>query len=78
MLEKSKQQDLDKVSRRFERQELGQVEASERSQEILSLFDSKVADLRAVFAAGDPAQHKAREVPDHLIDMITFEVRMDG
>lgn len=49
---------------------MGQVEAYERNQEILAHFESKVGELRSVFALADPANHKPREIPDHLVDMV--------
>jgi STIP1 family protein 1 len=76
-LEANKQRDLDDVSRQLANMRLGQVEASERNQEILSNFDSKIAELRTLFASADPTNHKPREIPDHLIDMITFEPMHD-
>lgn len=76
-LETQKQRELDVVSAQLERRELGQIEASERVQEIVGDFDRKVNELRAVFIAADPANHKPREVPDHLVDMITFEPMHD-
>lgn len=51
--------------------------SQERGEEILENFDRKVAELRAVFAAADPTNHKSREIPDHLVDMITFEPMHD-
>jgi STIP1 homology and U-box containing protein 1 len=53
------------------------VEASERNQEILSNFDSKISEIKTLFAAADPTNHKPREIPDHLVDMITFEPMHD-
>ena len=76
-LETNKQRDLDDVSRQLENLTLGQVEASERNQEIMLNFDNKIAELKTVFAIVDPANHKPREIPDHLIDMITFEPMHD-
>ncbi|KAK4548386.1 hypothetical protein LTR36_010257 [Oleoguttula mirabilis] len=76
-LEAQKQRELDRVSAQLDRKELGQIEASERGQEILESFDRKVSELRAVFIAADPANHKPREIPDHLVDMITFEPMHD-
>ena len=75
--EANKQRDLDDVSRQLEMQRLGQVEASERNQEIVSNFDKKISELRILFAVADPANQKPREIPDHLIDMITFEPMHD-
>jgi STIP1 homology and U-box containing protein 1 len=76
-LERNKQRDLDLVSSQLEAGQTGQVEASERNHEILSNFDDKIAEIRALFAAADPLNHKPREIPDHLIDMITFEPMHD-
>jgi chromatin segregation and condensation protein Rec8/ScpA/Scc1 (kleisin family) len=69
-LERNKQQDLDEVSRELQMGTMGQVEAYERNQEILAHFESKVGELRSVFALADPANHKPREIPDHLVDMV--------
>ena len=75
--EANKQRELDDVSRQLENQELRPVEAADRNQEILWNFDNKIADLRSFFAAADPSKQKQREIPDHLVDMITFEPMHD-
>jgi len=77
VFETQRQRELEDVSRLLARHELGQVEATERSQEAQTTFDKKLADLRVLFAAADPVNCKPREVPDHLIDMITFEPMHD-
>ncbi|KAK0357408.1 hypothetical protein LTR91_016005 [Friedmanniomyces endolithicus] len=77
MLETQRQRDLDEVTTQLRRSQLGNIEASERSQEISTTLDDKIASLRTVFAAADSANHKAREVPDYVIDMITFEPMHD-
>lgn len=69
-LESNKQRDLDEVSRHLQMGEMGQVEAYERNQEILTNFEGKRGDLRSVFALADPANQKPREIPDHLVDMV--------
>lgn len=76
-LEARRRIELDEVSQQLNNSSLGPVEAQERNQEIQTNFDMKIADLRAVFAAADPQNHKPREIPDHLIDMITFEPMHD-
>lgn len=76
-LDSTKQRELDEVSRQLDLHKIGPVEASDRSQEIVANFNSKVADLRAIFMAADPVNHRPREVPDHLVDMITFEPMHD-
>ncbi|KAF2164354.1 hypothetical protein M409DRAFT_25233 [Zasmidium cellare ATCC 36951] len=76
-LESAKQRELDAISKQFHAGELGQVEATERIEEVQTTFGTKIATLRSVFEAADPANHKPREIPDHLIDMITFEPMVD-
>ena len=76
-LDAQKQRELERVSEQLDRREIGQIEAGERGHEILESFDRKAGELRAVFAAADPASYKPREIPDHLVDMITFEPMHD-
>lgn len=76
-LERLRQAELDSISSQLHTGRLGRVEASERSEEIAYNFNEKIASLRSVFEAADPVNHKPREIPDHLIDMITFEPMHD-
>lgn len=57
--------------------QIGQVEASDRNTELSVSHDTKIATLRSVFEAADPVNCTVREIPDHLIDMITFEPMHD-
>lgn len=76
-LEAQKQRELDEVSQQLQNRQLGNVEASERGEEILTNYENKINELRAVFAAAALGVHKPREVPDHVVDMITFEPMHD-
>lgn len=76
-LERQRQQETDEIAVQLHRGELGQVEASERSEEIRKLYEDKSNTLRTVFEIADPQNNKPREIPDHLIDMITFEPMHD-
>ncbi|PPJ60760.1 hypothetical protein CBER1_02319 [Cercospora berteroae] len=76
-LERQRQQEMDEIASQLHRGELGQVEASERSEEIRKLYEDKSNTLRTVFEIADPQNNKPREIPDHLIDMITFEPMHD-
>ncbi|KAM3419730.1 E3 ubiquitin-protein ligase CHIP [Cercospora zeina] len=76
-LEKQRQQEADGIAAQLHRGELGHVEASERSEEIRKLYEDKSNTLRTVFEIADPQNNKPREIPDHLIDMITFEPMHD-
>ncbi|CZT17651.1 related to U-box domain protein [Ramularia collo-cygni] len=77
MLETTKQSELVTISQLLHSGQLGQVEAFERSEEIKNNFATKFATLRSVFEAADPKNFKPKEIPDHLIDMITFEPMHD-
>lgn len=55
----------------------GTIEGQERKQERKSEWESKVSDLRTAFALSDPANLEKREVPDYLVDGITFEIMHD-
>ncbi|OQO05356.1 hypothetical protein B0A48_09124 [Cryoendolithus antarcticus] len=76
-LERAKKVELDHVTRSLDAMRLGNVEAKEQSEEIFATYDGKRAELRKVFELADPTHHKPREVPDHLVDMITFEPMHD-
>lgn len=76
-LERRRQLELDEVARRLHSGEAGQVAAAEWHDEVAASFARKTAELRSVFAVADPANHRPREIPDHLIDMITFEPMHD-
>lgn len=76
-IEANKRQELDQISEQLGNGALGQVEASERKEEVHSNAKQKVQDVQALFAVVDPANQKLREIPDHLVDMITFEVMHD-
>nr|OQO18229.1 hypothetical protein B0A51_15463 [Rachicladosporium sp. CCFEE 5018] len=76
-LERARKVELDHVTRSLDAMRLGNVEAKEQSEEIFATYAGKRAELRKVFELADPTHHKSREVPDHLVDMITFEPMHD-
>ena len=71
-IEANKRRDLDSISQQLGNGELGQVEASERKEEAHSNAKQKVQDVQALFAIVDPANQKLREIPDHLVDMVSL------
>lgn len=73
-LEQSKRRDLGAVETQLQEGRLGVVEAHDRRQEVLDDCEKKIGELRSVFAVADPTNHQPREVPDHLVDTITFEM----
>lgn len=78
LLDGRRKREVGEVERRLEEREVGAVEAGERREEIDAAFERKVGDLKAVFAAaGSSGMEKKREIPDYLVDMVTFEVMHD-
>lgn len=69
--------DVDDIEARLETGEIGRVEATEEKQQLQTEFEQKRDDLRTAFALSDPENLEIREVPDYLIDGITFEVMSD-
>lgn len=68
---------LDSIASSLEAGRLGVVEASEQREEALLATRRKLEELRSVFAIADPLNHQPREVPDYLVDTITFEIMHD-
>lgn len=76
-LETAFKKDTDDVEARIESGELSRVEGQEEKQERKIEFEKKRDDLRTAFAISDPDHQQKREVPDYLIDGITFEIMHD-
>lgn len=77
LLEVSRIRELGEITQQLEKRAIGHVEASERNQEVQASYENKVTDLRSIFAIADPINQQPREIPDHLLDMITFEPMHD-
>jgi len=65
------------VDERLSQGEIGEVAAQEERDELKKVWEQKVADLRTAFAISDPENMAKREVPEYLIDGITFEIMHD-
>ncbi|KAJ4291764.1 hypothetical protein N0V90_009659 [Kalmusia sp. IMI 367209] len=76
-LETQYKKEVDDIEARMESGEIGRVEGTEEKQERKSEFEKKRDDLRTAFALSDPEHLERREVPDYLIDGITFEIMHD-
>ncbi|KAF1980326.1 U-box-domain-containing protein [Bimuria novae-zelandiae CBS 107.79] len=76
-LETQYKKDVDDIEARLESGEIGRVEATEEKQERKTEFEQKRDDVRTAFAISDPENLEIREVPDYLIDGITFEIMND-
>ncbi|CAC9891624.1 U-box-domain-containing protein [Aureobasidium pullulans] len=76
-LETNKRNDLSDTEIALSQQRIGVIEAQERRAEILETHQGKLDELHTVFALADPQNHQAREVPDYLVDTISFEIMHD-
>jgi STIP1 family protein 1 len=76
-LEADQQQELDEIQSRLRTGEIGDVGATEESAYVKEAWHAKIQDLRTAFAISDPTNLEKREVPEHLIDPISFEIMHD-
>ena len=58
-------------------QDISEPDRREAKREIELAREKKVEELRTVFAIADPENVKRRDVPDYLIDPVTFAVMVD-
>lgn len=77
MLERSHKAEVDGLTARMESGELSASTAHEEKEELQAEHGKKLNDLRTAFALSDPSAHQVREVPDYLVDGITFEIMHD-
>ncbi|KAF2264071.1 U-box-domain-containing protein [Lojkania enalia] len=68
---------IDGIEESVEKGEKGRIEGQEEKQERKLEWEKKVNDLRTAFALSDPEHLQKREVPDYLVDGITFEIMHD-
>lgn len=76
-LDQDRKAELADLNEAAERGEVGKVEAEEERARINSNAEQKISDLRTSFAISDPAHLEKREVPDYLVDTISFEIMHD-
>jgi hypothetical protein len=76
-LETDFKKDTDEIEARLESGELSLTAGQEEKEECKQEFEKKRDDLRTAFAISDPKNQQIREVPDYLIDGITFEIMHD-
>ncbi|KAG8531792.1 uncharacterized protein KY384_003428 [Bacidia gigantensis] len=60
-----------------QREGVGEVERAEEAEEVKRVWWAKVEEVRSVFAVADPGNLARREVPDYLIDNVTFSIMHD-
>ncbi|KAF2877532.1 hypothetical protein BDV95DRAFT_151167 [Massariosphaeria phaeospora] len=76
-LEHECKRDVDDIEARIESGDVGRSEGQEEKSERKQDFENKRNDLRTAFALSDPQNLERREVPDFLVDGITFEIMHD-
>jgi hypothetical protein len=76
-LETSYKKDIFDIDERIARSEISSIEAQDEKKERHEEYQKKVNDLRTAFAISDPTNMQKREVPDYLVDGITFEIMHD-
>ncbi|CAN9218477.1 unnamed protein product [Alternaria alternata] len=77
MLETQFKKDMDDIEARMETGETSRSDGQEEKAERKTDFEKKRDDLRTAFAISDPEHQQKREVPDYLVDGITFEIMHD-
>jgi STIP1 family protein 1 len=77
MLEITFKKDSDDIDARIEANLVSRSDGQEEKEERKMEFEKKRNDLRTAFAISDPENQQIREVPDYLIDGITFEIMHD-
>jgi STIP1 homology and U-box containing protein 1 len=76
-LEKGRDADFADIDARVKTGEMGQIGAAEERSNQQQEFDRKLNELRSVFAIADPSEQTTREIPDYLVDSISFELMHD-
>ncbi|MCJ1466140.1 hypothetical protein MMC07_004759, partial [Pseudocyphellaria aurata] len=76
-LRKGADHELHLLESRIFNREVGESEAAEEKIEIETSSKQKIEELWSVFAIADPENMKKREVPDYMIDNISFAIMHD-
>ncbi|KAF2019419.1 U-box-domain-containing protein [Aaosphaeria arxii CBS 175.79] len=76
-LEEDYKKDVHEIEDRIASGSVGTIEGQEEKADRKKEYDDKINDLRTAFALSDPENLKLREVPDYLVDGITFEIMHD-
>ena len=76
-LEQARESERQAIIGKLQRCEIDNVVAKEELEILDDLSRRKIDELKSVFALADPANLKPREVPDYLIDNITFNIMHD-
>jgi STIP1 homology and U-box containing protein 1 len=69
--------ELNSISQRSQSGELGEIAVQEETALVEETTNRKINELRNAFAISNPLQLEKREIPDYLIDDVSFEVMHD-
>lgn len=75
--EEDRKRELAEIEREEQDGLMGRVGADEQRKEVADMYDGKTSELRNVYALADPANFEKREVPEYLVDNISFEIMHD-
>ncbi|KAI9726228.1 MAG: hypothetical protein M1835_003783, partial [Candelina submexicana] len=75
-LELASDREMDAIDDRRRRYEINDIELAEERQILEVVTRQKIEELRSVFAIADTELHR-REVPEYLIDSISFSIMHD-
>jgi len=76
-LEVAYKREQEDIQARIESGHVGRIEGQEEKEDRRREWEKKRDDLRTAFALSSPDMLQKREVPDYLIDGITFEIMVD-
>lgn len=76
-LETAYKREAQEIEAKIETGELGRIQGHEEKNEQQRDWEKKRDDLRTAFALSDPENLGKRDVPDYLVDGITFEIMHD-
>ncbi|KAF1987395.1 U-box-domain-containing protein [Aulographum hederae CBS 113979] len=76
-IELDTKKELDDIEVQASSGQMGKVEAEEERAYHKETAHKKVQELRSIFAIADPKGMEKREVPEYLVDAISFEIMHD-
>lgn len=76
-LEQDAKREVEELHARRDAGEVGEVEMKEERDWIERGLREKVEELRSVFEIARPEEMETREVPEYLVDQISFEIMHD-
>lgn len=76
-LDQDRKREIEEIEESRERGIVGDVQAKEEKEEVERKSRERVDELRLVFEVARPDELERREVPEYLVDQISFEIMHD-